>query len=112
MSAREGWLGGCAGDGARHGGGAITASGAARTLSLAAAPACAILALLTAAQGGAPADVLCSSGTSPLGGMTLMYALMSVVHAAPWLKLMSGGRTRSARRPASTSPGRDAPPLP
>src|SRR5581483_6893275 len=30
---------------------------------------------------------------SPLGGMALMYALMSVFHAAPWLKLISSRRT-------------------
>ena len=71
-----------------------TAIGAAHGLSLAAAPAFAIMALATAQNDGA-ADILCSGAhdaSSPLGGMTLMYALMSVVHMAPWLKLISSGR--------------------
>jgi len=35
--------------------------------------------------------VLCS-GTAdfPLGGMVPMYLLMSVFHAAPWLKVIAG----------------------
>lgn len=59
-------------------------------LSLAAAPVFTIMALLTA-QHGSPADFLCSAvhGASPLSGMTLMYALMSVFHAAPWLRMIS-----------------------
>jgi hypothetical protein len=59
---------------------------AANGLSLAAAPTFAILALLTG--GGAP-DMLCLHGTSPLGGMSLMYGLMAAVHMAPWLRLIS-----------------------
>lgn len=64
-------------------------------LSLAAAPAFAIMALLTAADGG-PTDILCgaATGSSPLGGMVPMYVLMSVFHAAPWLRLISRRRTR------------------
>jgi hypothetical protein len=60
-------------------------------LCLAAAPAFAIMALLTALGGGEP-DVLCAAmlHVSPLSGMTLMYLLMSVFHVAPWLKLIFG----------------------
>jgi len=69
--------------------------GAARWLSLAAAPTFAVMALLTSVQGGGPADMLCSvaHGASPLGGMVPMYALMSAFHLAPWLKLVSGRRS-------------------
>ena len=63
------------------------ASDATRWLSLAATPVFAFMALQTA-HGGA-ADILCSAahGASPFGGMAPMYLLMSVFHAAPWLKL-------------------------
>lgn len=66
---------------------------AAERLHLAATPVFAVMAVLTA-FGGNPADMLCSlggHGMSPLGGMTLMYVLMSAFHAGPWL-------TRIARR--------------
>lgn len=70
-------------------------------LGLAAAPTFAAMALLTAASGGGPMDALCSSqggqGVFPFGGMVPMYVLMSVFHAAPWLKLLhrrtAGGTT-------------------
>jgi hypothetical protein len=64
---------------------------AADWLCLAATPTFAIMALLTALGGGEP-DVLCAAmqHASPLSGMTLMYLLMSVFHAAPWLKLING----------------------
>ncbi|WGR92437.1 hypothetical protein MTX26_20320 [Bradyrhizobium sp. ISRA443] len=60
---------------------------AARWLSLAAAPAFAIMALLAAA---APADILCVAMQGPISlqGMVPMYALMSAFHLAPWLRLL------------------------
>jgi len=70
--------------------------GAAEYLSLAAAPTFAIMALVTAATSGGPADLLCSvAHASPLGGMAAMYLLMSAFHMAPWLKLIA--RAASSR---------------
>ena len=62
-------------------------------LGLAAAPTFAIMALLTALDGG-PQDVFCAAMqlSSPLGGMIPMYLLMSAFHSAPWLKLISSRR--------------------
>jgi hypothetical protein len=68
----------------------VARSRAASLLSLAAAPTFAIMALLTAAGGGAMPDVLCSAAGSMLTGMLPMYLLMSVFHLAPWLRLFSG----------------------
>jgi hypothetical protein len=67
------------------------ARGAADGLSLAAAPVFALMALLTAFAGNGPVDALCATvfGTSAFGGMTPMYVLMSAVHLAPWLRLVS-----------------------
>ena len=56
-------------------------------LRLAAAPTFAILALSTGLH--AAPDMLCMHAGSALGGMTLMYGLMSVFHLAPWLALIS-----------------------
>lgn len=67
------------------------ALGVAGWLGLAASPTFAIMALLTAV-GGSP-DMLCSAVASPLTGMIPMYLLMSVFHAAPWLKLIPNRRT-------------------
>jgi hypothetical protein len=64
-------------------------SGAAEGLRLAAAPTFALMALVSGA--GGPADMPCSAG-SPLSGMVLMYLLMGVFHAPPWLQLISGWR--------------------
>ena len=70
-----------------------------RWLSLAAAPAFALMALLTAISGGGASDILCSAGVSPLGGMIPMYLLMSALHSAPWLRLIAGAwRSASAQR--------------
>jgi hypothetical protein len=62
-------------------------------IGLAAAPTFGVLALFSLGHG---ADVLCASGSSPLGGMAMMYLLMGAVHLAPWLKLIS--RQRRAER--------------
>lgn len=67
------------------GGGIAAALGAANWLHLAAAPAFAVMALLTGLSGG---DMLCAAA-SPLGGMIPMYLLMSVVHLPPWLRLIA-----------------------
>jgi hypothetical protein len=75
--------------------------GAADWTSLAAAPTFAIMALLTGIfDGGAP-EMLCPAahGMSSLSGMVPMYALMSVFHLTPWLKLIF--RRRSAGRRSS-----------
>ena len=67
--------------------------GAGDWLCLAAAPAFAIMALLTGISGGGAADMLCSTADAfPLGGMVPMYLLMSAFHLAPWLKLFSHRR--------------------
>jgi hypothetical protein len=65
------------------------AFGAAGWLGLAAAPAFAVMALLTGVP-GADADMMCSAAhdASPLSGMVPMYVLMSAFHSAPWLKLI------------------------
>ena len=67
------------------------ARGAARWLSLAAAPTFAIMALLTAVLGGGAPDMLCAAAQEAprLTGMVPMYLLMSAFHSAPWLKLIS-----------------------
>jgi hypothetical protein len=73
-----------------HAAGGGVAAGAASALGVAAAPVFAMLALWTALSGTQP-GVLCMDmqGASQLSGMTLRYALMSIFHAAPWIKLVS-----------------------
>jgi len=59
-------------------------------LLLAPTPTFALLALLSAGQESSLQSLLCSGGHgSPLTGMTAMYLLMSVFHAAPWLRMLS-----------------------
>ena len=79
--------------------GNAAAIGAADFLCLAAAPAFAIMALLTGVLGGGPQDMLCSAAqdASPLSGMVPMYLLMSAFHSAPWLKLISSRRSGARR---------------
>ena len=65
-------------------------SGAAFWLGLAAAPSFAIMALITGVAGEARPEMLCSAmHGSVLSGMVPMYLLMSVFHAAPWLRLIT-----------------------
>lgn len=70
-------------------------SGLTGWIHLAAAPTFAMMALLNLLA-VAPVGMLCSAGLgmSSLGGMTLMYALMGVFHASPWLEMISGMRSR------------------
>jgi hypothetical protein len=68
-------------------------------LSLAAAPAFALMAVVTGIlEGGAP-QMTCSAmtHTSPLTGMVPMYVLMSGFHFTPWLKLISRWTKRRRR---------------
>ncbi|MDT8757542.1 hypothetical protein MZO42_02425 [Sphingomonas psychrotolerans] len=71
----------------------MNGSRAADWLTLAAAPAFALMALL-AALDHSPAAMLC--GGARVGGMAAMYLLMSLVHAAPWLRLLA----QASRRPS------------
>ena len=75
-------------------GGGHAAPGLAAWLGLAAGPTFAIMALWSAFFSGQP-DMLCMAmqGSSPMGGMTLMYLLMSAFHAAAWLRLISSRRS-------------------
>jgi hypothetical protein len=89
----------------RHGCGAVdeehshaAATKATDFLTLAAAPAFAIMALLTGVLSGGSPDALCSiASASPLSGMVPMYLLMSAFHSAPWLKLICSWRSGWSR---------------
>ncbi len=72
-------------------GGGDAAPGVVRFLALAAAPVFAAMAVWTYASG--EPDMLCRSlnGASMGDGMGVMYALMSVFHAGPWLRLVGRG---------------------
>lgn len=72
-----------------EGSGVRALSGAAEWLHLMAAPTFAIMALVTGMSGDRAMAMLCSQEASPLGGMAAMYALMSMFHVAPWLRLLS-----------------------
>jgi hypothetical protein len=64
------------------------APGATGLIALSATPVFALMALWTAWSSGPP-DMLCMAHAPPLTGMTAMYLLMSVFHAAPWLRLIA-----------------------
>ena len=89
----------------RHAGRSATAFAAADWLCLAAAPTFALMALLAGVFGSGAPDMLCSTAqdASPLGGMVPMYVLMSAVHSAPWLKLISSRRNRARRETGAPS---------
>jgi hypothetical protein len=63
--------------------------GAADCLSLAAAPTFGALALLTGVLDRSDPGLCGLTNALPLSSMTLMYGLMAVFHAAPWLRLRS-----------------------
>jgi hypothetical protein len=69
--------------------GAAIARVAADWLGLAAAPAFAMMALMTGALGGG-AEPLCSAHGSLMSGMVPMYLLMTAFHAGPWLRMITG----------------------
>lgn len=71
------------------GSGSPAAPGIAGLLGFAAMPVFALMAVWTGLSGGA-GDMMCLSmaDASPLGGMTMMYGLMALFHAAPWLRLI------------------------
>jgi hypothetical protein len=72
--------------------GAGVAGVAADWLGLAAAPAFATMALMTACLGGGM-EPLCSAHGSLMSGMIPMYMLMSAFHVGPWLRLIAGLRS-------------------
>ena len=59
-------------------------------LALAASPSFAVMAVISAAQGTSPDAMLCGAlqGALPMTGMTAMYVMMSVFHAAPWFGIV------------------------
>ncbi len=58
-------------------------------LCLAAAPTFAVMAMVAGTSSAVPQDVCgLMHSSSPLGGMTSMYLLMSAFHSPPWLKLL------------------------
>ena len=78
-------------------GGDNAALGMADWLSLSAAPGFAIMALLTQVFGQRDMLCLAARDAAPLSGMTAMYLLMSVVHLAPWIRLIAGRRNGKRR---------------
>ena len=81
--------GSCAGDEPRSGGWRAIARGAADSLHLAAAPAFALMAMLTTMQDSGAHQMRCMgmADASSWNSMSLMYLLMSAFHAAPWIRL-------------------------
>jgi hypothetical protein len=67
-------------------------------LSLAAAPAFALMALLAGIGDSGMPGMLCSAthDASLLTGMVPMYLLMSAFHSAPWLRLIASWRSGAA----------------
>jgi hypothetical protein len=78
---------------------AAAAAGAADCISLGAAPAFAVMALVAGVAGGGASDMSCSGmqNASPLTGMLPMYVLMSAFHFGPWLKLIGSRRSRGRK---------------
>jgi hypothetical protein len=64
-------------------------------LAFAASPVFVALALLPGLLGSEQASICSSAQASPMSGMFTMYLVMGALHAAPWLRLLSG---RQAKR--------------
>lgn len=47
------------------------------------------MAVLTHTLGANAMGTMCGADRSPVAGMGAMYLLMSIFHAAPWLKLVA-----------------------
>lgn len=66
----------------------------ARWLALAASPSFALMMVASVMEGDTMSNTLCSTnGVSALSGMAKMYALMSLFHTPPWLRLISAYRS-------------------
>ena len=78
------------------GGGHAAAPGAAGWLGLATAPTFGLMVVWTVLL-SSPDICTSTHDASPFNGMTLMYTLMCIFHAAPWLRLISSKRTGSRR---------------
>lgn len=77
---------------------------AACRLRFAAAPTLALMAWISAV--GSPGMALCSAAPAflPINDMALMYALMSLFHLSPWLKLLSA-RAQHSKTPVPQTEG-------
>jgi len=68
----------------------------ARMLAFAASPTFALMAGIDTSTASHAAMCAAGSGPLPIGGMTVMYLLMSLFHLSPWLTLASGRRQARA----------------
>jgi hypothetical protein len=67
-------------------------------LGIAAAPAFAVMAVITGLPGGDRMAMTCGVEASSLAGMVPMYLLMSVFHLTPWLELIGDRFSRKSSR--------------
>lgn len=70
----------------------MSLAGVARALGVAAAPTFAVMAAVTGLHEARAGASLCGAAPSPLGGMALMYLLMSGCHLGPWLRRVPNRR--------------------
>ena len=79
-----------------------TPMGISRLLGLTAAPVFIVMALITGLSGPGVMAICGSDATRSLsfGGMSVMYGLMAVIHARPWLELLQPRGADRIRQPA------------